>query len=333
MTWFSWFLFIVCVLLWLRVIKLSEIVKRVKQADNLLEKQRQSIIDLCYQIEQQDNLIEELNYKLTKKTLGRRNNYKPNIQQFTQDFEQNDDLSLTETEIVEIYNSDATSLLSNLIKVSVKQESTIRTNENEPILLASIGNGNYCILHNKDITYWLLPKPNLKIDRYRYETVKLLFDCRGYDLEHNSFKLEKPAQVFLLPNEREWKLEERGELKFLNLLYGELVETYNSISKDLVPNIVAKVSQPTNNKGQVILKKAVSYSYLVVDGENDNCWLLPSHQIKINNSKYQKMLLLFDCDGYTENYSSFMLIEPAKVSAIAEKIHWQLEKRGKLKFI
>lgn len=328
MTWFTWFLLIACTWLLVRVITLSEKVKRARQIEHLLEKQRQSIIDLCERIEDKDNLIE----KLSQKVLERKNS-KLKIQQSTQEFEQNDELPFTEAEIAEIYNNDASLLLSSPIRVSVKQES-IASNENKSILLASIGNGNYCILHNKDITYWLLPKPNLKIDRYRYETVKLLFDCIDYDLEQDTFKLAKPAQVSLLPNEREWKLDERGALKFFNLLYGEIVDTYNSNTKNLRDSIVARVSQPINSEEQVILKKAVSYSYLVMAGEDDNYWLVPRPKIKLNSSKYQKMLLLFDCDGYTEDYSSLILIKPAKVKvwAIVEHIHWQLAERGKLKF-
>lgn len=334
MTWFSWLLLIVCVSLAIRVSQLSERVKKSRELFILLEKQRQSIIDLCQQIEQQDNLIEELNSKLNKKTLVKKSrqqdNNPLNLVEFNQD--NADDSLLTESDIVEIYNNDAASLLINLIKVSVKPESIANIHKNEPILLTSIGNGNYCILHNKDINYWLLPKPKLKIDRYRYETVKLLFDCSNYDLDRDDFRLEKPAQISLLPNERDWKLEERGALKFINLLYGEIVDTYNSKPKDLADSIVAKVAQPFSSEAQVILKKAVNYSYMVLDGEDDSYWLLPKPQLKIDSSKYQKLLLLFDCDGYQENYATFILIKPAKVSSIVEKIHWQLEERGKIKF-
>ena len=95
---------------------------------------------------------------------------------------------------------------------------------------------------------------------------------------------------------------------------------------------VAKVSPSINDK-QVILKKAVSYDYLVVDGEDDNYWLVPREDIKIHFSKYQELQNLFDCGSYQENYSSFILAKPAKVSAILEQIHWQLKERGKIIFI
>ena len=48
--------------------------------------------------------------------------------------------------------------------------------------------------------------------------------------------------------------------------------------------IVAKVSLSIDEK-EVILKKAVSYDYLVVDGEDNNYWLVQREDIKINFSK------------------------------------------------
>jgi hypothetical protein len=160
----------------------------------------------------------------------------------------------------------------------------------------------------------------------------LLFECDEYELEFDNYRLDKPAKVSLLPNEREWKLEERGVLRFVNSLYEELVDLYNNNINVLSAYIVAKVSLSINDK-QVILKKAVSYDYLVVDSEDDNYWLVPREDIKIHLSKYQELQNLFDCGSYNENYSSFILAKPAKVSAILEQIHWHLEERGKIIFI
>lgn len=338
MTWFSWLLLILCIALYSRVLKLSRKSRKVREVEYLLENQRQTILDLYAQLQKQHNLVEELTDSLNQKKTSKRK-YSPQklpkveIDSFN---EVNEDSTvvLEEKEVVEIYNSEPSSILSSAVKVSVKPESIASVNKNEPIVLASIGNGNYCLIHNTDISYWLLPKANLKIDQYRYETVKLLFECDEYELEFDDYRLDKPAKVSMLPNEREWKLEERGILKFINSSYNELIDIYNSDPNVLTAYTIAKVSFSINDRQQVILKKAVSYDYLVVeDGEDENYWLVPKENLNIPVSKYKELQNLFDCDGYSENYSSFILAKPAKVSAIVEQIHWQLEERGKIKFV
>ncbi|PSB31201.1 hypothetical protein [Chlorogloea sp. CCALA 695] len=336
MTWFSWLLLILCIGLYVRVFKLSRKNRKIREVEYLLENQRYTILDLYSQLQKQHDLVEDLTYHLNQKGAGKKKYSQRKLPEINQDsFDEISSIStvvLQEQEIIEIYNSEPTSLLSSAVKVSVKPESIISTNKNEPIILANIGNGNYCLIPDTDINYWLLPKANLKIDQYRYETVKLLFECDEYELEFDNYRLDKPAKVSLLPNEREWKLEERGVLRFVNSLYEELVDLYNNNINVLSTYIVAKVSPSINDK-QVILKKAVSYDYLTIDGEDNNYWLVPKEDIKIHFSKYQELQNLFDCDGYQENYSSFILAKPAKVSAILEQIHWQLEERGKIVFI
>ncbi len=337
MTWFSWLLLILCVVLYLRVLKLSRKSRKVREVEYLLENQRQTILDLYAQLQKQHNLVEELTYTLNQKKTSKKKYSQQKLPKIEIDSsnEVNEDsiVILEEKEVVEIYNSEPSSILSSAVKVSVKPESISSVNKNEPLVLASIGNGNYCLVHDSDINYWLLPKANLKIDQYRYETVKLLFECDEYELEFDDYRLDKPARVSMLPNEREWKLEERGVLKFINSLYDELVDIYNSEPNVLTAYTTTKVSFFINDRQQVILKKAVSYDYLVIDGDDENYWLVPKENLNIPTSKYQELQNLFDCDGYRENYSSFILAKPAKVSAIVEQIHWQLEERGKIKFV
>ncbi len=336
MTWFSWLLLILFLALYLRVLKLSRKSRKVREVEYLLENQRHTILDLYDQLQKQHNLVEDLTYHLNQKSVSKKK-YSPHKlpKVHRENFNENHNINTVvfqEQEVVEIYNSEPSSLLSSAVKVSVKPESMINTNSNEPITLASIGNGNYCLVHDVDISYWLLPKANLKIDQYRYQTVKLLFECDEYELEFDDYRLDKPAKVSMLPNAREWQLEERGILRFVNSLYEEFVDTYNNNLNTLNAYIVAKVSLSVNN-GQVILKKAVSYDYWIINEENENYWLVPKEEIKINSLKYKEIQNIFDCDGYKENYSSFILAKPAKVSAILEQIHWQLEERGKIKFV
>ena len=337
MTWFSWLLLLVCIALYLRVLKLSRKNRKIREVEHLLENQRHTILDLYEQLQKQDNLVEDLNHQLAQKVTGKKKYLQRKLSEINEEtFEEVNNIStgfLQEAELIKIFNSEPSSLLNNALKVSVKPESITRINDSEPIILASIGNGNYCLVHNADVSYWLLPKANLRIDQYRYETVKLLFDCNEYELEYDDYRLDKPAKVSMLPNEREWKLEERGVLSFVNSLYEELVELYNNSPNVLIEYIIAKVSPSINESLQVILKKAVSYEYLIIDGQDENYWLVPKEEIKINSRNYKDMQNLFDCEGYKENYSSFTLAKPAKVSAIVEQIHWQLEERGKIKFV
>lgn len=337
MTWFSWLLLILCIALYLRVLKLSRKKRKIREVEHLLENQRHTILDLYDQLQKQNNLVEDLNRRLTQKVTSKKKYSQRKLSEINEEtFEEVSNIStgfLQEEELIRIYNSEPSSLLSSSLKVSVKPESTTRINDIEPIILASIGNGNYCLVHNADVSYWLLPKANLRIDRYRYETVKLLFECNEHELEYDDYRLDKPAKVSMLPNEREWKLEERGVLRFVNSLYEELVGLYNSDLNALNACIVTKVSPTLNNELQVILKKAINYEYLVVDGEDENYWLIPKEKLKITSLNYKELQNIFDCEGYKENYSSFTLAKPAKVSAIVEQIHWQLEERGKIKFV
>lgn len=280
-------------------------------------------------------------------------------------------MSLKEQELVEVYNNAPNSLLSKVVKVSVKQESITATS-NSSIILASIGNGNYWIIYDADIKYWLIPKANLKIEKYRYETVKLLFDCNNYQPEYNSFELDKPAQVSMLANKCEWKLEKRGILKFINplrtivtqekssftnqvvgidsnlslppepLAYAELLEIYNTNSKLLEKNSI-KALETTNSiqrkragvSQQVVLEQATKSNYWIIyDNAEKICWLFFKKNMRISQHRYQDIQALFECWDYQPDYSSFELVKPAKLISLAtEKPKWIVEELGILKFI
>lgn len=281
-------------------------------------------------------------------------------------------MSFKEQELVDVYNEAPNSLVSKVVKVAVIQES-ITANNSDSIILASIGNGNYWIIYDADINYWLLPKAKLRIDRYRYETVKLLFDCNDYELEYHSFKLDKPAQVSILANKFEWKLEKRGVLKFINplknteiqekddsgnlpssyeedrinqppqpLVYGELLDIYNKNPKLLEKNAI-KVLETTNSinrkrtgiSQQLVLEKATKSNYWVIyDNTDKTCWLFFKNNMRISPHRYRDIQALFDCWDYQPDYSSFELVKPAKLISLAtEERKWIVEELGILKFI
>lgn len=281
-------------------------------------------------------------------------------------------MSLNEQELVENYNTSPNSLLSLVVKVSVKQESITEINSNL-IVLTNVGNGNYWIIYDADINYWLLPKAKLRIDRYRYETVKLLFDCDDYQIEYDSFKLDKPAQVSILDNQSEWKLEKRGVLKFNNnpklpdtnqkesdneqlaesvesvlssqektFAYSAWLDIYNN-SPQLLEKDAIKVLETTNsiNKSragisqQIVLEVATKSNYWVVyDNKDNNCWLFFKNSMRISEYRYQSLKYLFDCYDYQSDYSSFVLLKPTKLISLAtEDRKWIVEELGILKFI
>ena len=279
-------------------------------------------------------------------------------------------MSFKEQELVEVYNESPSSLVSKAVKVAVKQES-ITANNNDSIILASIGNGNYWIIYDVDINYWLLPKAKLRIDQYRYETVKLLFDCNDYEPEYHSFELAKPAQVSILANNSEWKLEKRGVLKFIspltqeiqnkndgenitigceeyltNLprqpLYGELLDIYNNNPKLLEKNAI-KVLETANSinrkragvSQRIVLEKATKSNYWVMyDYTDKTCWLFFKNNMRISEYRYQDIQALFECYDYQTDYSSFKLVKPAKLISLAtEEQKWIVEELGIIKFI
>ncbi len=126
--------------------------------------------------------------------------------------------NLAYIELVNTYNTNPKLLEQKAIKVSEPTDSINRrhTDSSQKIILEKANNSNYWVIHDDvGIDYWLLPKSKLKIDQYRYETTKALFECNGYQAEYSSFKLVKPAKVIpLSADEQTWQLEEPGILEF-----------------------------------------------------------------------------------------------------------------------
>ncbi len=126
--------------------------------------------------------------------------------------------NLAYIELVNIYNNTPRLLEQKAIKVSEAQDSINRrhTDSSQKIVLEKANNCNYWVVHdNAGLDWWLLPKRKLRIEQFRYETTKALFDCHGYQPEYYSFQLVKPAKVIPLSvDEQTWQLEEPGILEF-----------------------------------------------------------------------------------------------------------------------
>ncbi|MEA5572378.1 hypothetical protein [Calothrix sp. UHCC 0171] len=125
-------------------------------------------------------------------------------------------LSLEIEDLVEIYNYAPQVLLKNATKVSLTEDSLKKLSHNL-VTLTAAKNGNYWLIEAQENNYWLFPKENIKIDAFKLETVKYLFQCHDYNsTSSNLITLIKPAKVSLMSNKIEWKLEELGEIKFVN---------------------------------------------------------------------------------------------------------------------
>lgn len=126
--------------------------------------------------------------------------------------------NLAYIELVNTYNTNPKLLEQKAIKVSEPTDSINRrhTDSSQKIILEKANNSNYWVIRDDvGINCWLLPKHKLKIDQYRYETTKALFECNGYQAEYSSFKLVKPAKVIPLSvDEQTWQLEESGIIEF-----------------------------------------------------------------------------------------------------------------------
>ncbi|MBD2360299.1 hypothetical protein H6G36_03635 [Anabaena minutissima FACHB-250] len=123
-------------------------------------------------------------------------------------------LALSEDEILEIYNNNSDALLNSAVKVSVTQASLL----NKDVIFFEKTKSNiasYWVIATEDDNYWLLPKGNLRINAYNYETVNRLFECDNYKFDIDcEFILVKLAKVSLNQNREQWQLLEPGRLQF-----------------------------------------------------------------------------------------------------------------------
>ncbi len=124
-------------------------------------------------------------------------------------------LNFAEEDLLEIYNISPKILFKivPLTKVSPKEES-LSNIDREHISFTKSPKGDYWLIAIEDNNCLLLPKSNLRVNTFNYQTVQSLFECQGYQAEAaKEFTLKKPARVFLFPNQ-DWILEERGVLEF-----------------------------------------------------------------------------------------------------------------------
>ncbi|GGA57895.1 hypothetical protein [Okeania sp. KiyG1] len=111
----------------------------------------------------------------------------------------------------------------------------------------------------------------------------------------------------------------------------KLMSIYEENPSYLLKNAI-EVSAADGSSGQaVVLQKVRRGNYCIVN-EGGIDYMLPKHNIKINEYNSETVANLFECQGYRPEYSGFKLIKPAIVSSVSRGEVWQLEERGVLEF-
>jgi len=190
-------------------------------------------------------------------------------------------VTLSEEEILEVYNNNPDVLFNSAVKVSVTQESLLNK---DAILLEKTKSkiASYWVVATEDNNYWLLPKGNLKINSYNYETVKRLFECDRYQADIDSeFLLIQMAKVSLNQNRIQWQLLEPGRLKFI---YKNEYQEEENLSVEVKTERAANqertnVTQNTSSTGESVHNTV---------NEADSERLL----INLYNNKYESLLTL-----------------------------------------
>ncbi len=112
-----------------------------------------------------------------------------------------------------------------------------------------------------------------------------------------------------------YRLIERGELK---------------VNKVTVPQeTMEKIRGGTQSEFKFV--NELKGNYWVVNWHDVYC-LIPKKKINIEEHSYGNFQRIFDCQNYKETYSKFEVIEPAIVFNSNDET-WQLERKGKIKFI
>ncbi|MBD2663532.1 hypothetical protein H6G73_03515 [Richelia sinica FACHB-800] len=126
-------------------------------------------------------------------------------------------LDISEPELIEVYNNVPKVLLKNSIIAELTAKSYRENNQNQPIFLEKDDNGKYWIIVSNKNKIFLVPSINIKLHIHKLKTVEKLFYFTGFTPSADThFLMIKSAKVSILPNGKEWKLEEKGILEFSN---------------------------------------------------------------------------------------------------------------------
>lgn len=126
--------------------------------------------------------------------------------------------ALSANNLVDIFNNNPKLFSQNAIEVSETSESIDNRllDYNQPVVLEKVSrNKGIAWVINIDSSDLLIPKNNLKINEYNYQTIESLFTCKDYKSgQSDDFRLVKPAKLTPKEKGETWELTEKGELQF-----------------------------------------------------------------------------------------------------------------------
>ncbi len=124
-------------------------------------------------------------------------------------------IEISTSQLIETYNESVNLLSGYAIKVSLTAESYREPNSSE-IILETGDRGNYWVIatiEQEQQKYWLVPNGKITINIHKLKTIQTLFQLEGeYNSSEAEFHLQQPAILSLLPNGKQWRLEEQGIL-------------------------------------------------------------------------------------------------------------------------
>lgn len=124
-----------------------------------------------------------------------------------------DRLEISAPELIETYNNVPQVFAPSAIPVTVTSE-TYRGLSDSAVLEIN-KHGSYWIIANTEETYWLVPNITIRLNPYRMKTLAMLFTCQDESKANiDKFTLLEPAQLKMMPNQKEWHLVKTGILQF-----------------------------------------------------------------------------------------------------------------------
>lgn len=119
--------------------------------------------------------------------------------------------------IVQNYNANPSAIASSAEGVSETEESIYRRRRDSSITqvnLQKVSNYSYWIVVDAENNYWLVPKPDLKLNPMNFDTFQSLFNYQGQPSD-SRLHLQKPARVTPQNTSGEWELIDRGDVDFV----------------------------------------------------------------------------------------------------------------------
>lgn len=199
--------------------KMDAILKELSELKNKIEKQLSPLVINESLVNNSDSeSLDDLN--LPPKTVPISEPAKPDLVTSNQSTTSLIIIDSTEQKIITSYNVNPKNFQqsSSALEVGITEQtiSNERLGSQRKIIFKNETRGTYWIFKNSVCLYLLINK-NIKIDQYKSNYIKKVFDCykEKDNQDYNNFKLLKPAQVSKLNQGGEFfQLEQKGILEF-----------------------------------------------------------------------------------------------------------------------